>query len=89
MAALLPSPNLWAYFAATFVATLFALAVFAPNLNGATLIILSVIASLLISPFVQRHWRESSKAKPQYRNLARELDEQLAALEIERTRQGL
>lgn len=89
MAALLPSMSFWAYFGVAFVITLIVLAVLIPKIKCETLFILSAIASLLISPFIQRHFQEKQKQTPQYQKLLRERDEQLTSLEKERTAQNL
>lgn len=89
LAALLPETSFWAYFAATFITALIVLVALMPNITDEILLILSAIAAFVTSPFIRRHFVEKAKNTAQYKDVIRQRDEKLAALENERNTQNL
>lgn len=84
LSALLPNTNFWIYFLTTFVGSLLILTVVIPKINNGSLIIISAIFAFVISPFIIFHFHEKAKHSAQYKNLIRQRDEQLSAIDNER-----
>jgi len=84
LAALLPQANFWAYFGATFVCTLIALAIVIPKITDGSLFALSGVVAFVATPFVSGYFREKAKQSAQYQSLVKERDEQLQAIDNER-----